>query len=97
MIDEAESSTVTKMEMISNETVDVPTSSTEVSSNQTPTTSSRTTNKISREYLIQHITYRAQRLAHKVEAEKVLFPAFDRSFDCSVKIFRQHVDVVQRR
>ena len=33
--------------------------------------STRTNTKISREYLTQHITYRAQRLAAKVEPEMV--------------------------
>jgi hypothetical protein len=35
--------------------------------------STRTNQKISREYLTQHITYRAQRLAAKVEPEMVDF------------------------
>lgn len=38
--------------------------------NQLPT---RINTKISREYLTQHITYRAQRLAAKVEPEMVDF------------------------
>lgn len=35
-----------------------------------PSSQTKFNGKISREYLIQHITYRAQRLAHKVESDK---------------------------
>jgi hypothetical protein len=67
-IDGTTGSTSTKFEVLPGDTTDSFNTSIEHSPNQIQT---RQNGKISREYLSQHISYRAQRLASKVEADKV--------------------------
>ncbi len=58
--------------------------------------STRINTKISREYLTQHITYRAQRLAAKVEPEMVKILRFFIIYFYQLLFSRQYENVVQQ-
>ncbi len=59
-----------------NESSEIHTSFNDHSHSQISLLPTRTNRKISREYLTQHITYRAQRLASKVEPDMVNYLFF---------------------
>jgi NADH dehydrogenase FAD-containing subunit len=71
-----ELSAPTKAEAMITESLEIHTSLIDNSHSQLSSLPSRMNKKISREYLTQHITYRAQRLASKVEPDMVDFELF---------------------
>jgi hypothetical protein len=86
-------SVLTKAEAMITETSEVHTPT--IDNSQISTLPTRMNTKISREYLTQHITYRAQRLASKVEPEMVDC-RFIYSFFCQCLFSRQYANVVQQ-
>jgi hypothetical protein len=88
-------SVLTKAEAMITETSEVHTPTIDNTQIQISTVPTRMNTKISREYLTQHITYRAQRLASKVEPEMVDY-RFMYSFFCQCLFSRQYANVVQQ-
>lgn len=91
-----DTSVPTKAEAMITKTSEVHTPSIDHSHIQIQTLPTRTSTKISREYLTQHITYRAQRLAAKVEPEMVSLSILHYFFFDKYLFSRQYENVVQQ-